>query len=209
MRAGREVGTFDVFHQAVEIDVRVVDQRNCCVDHFAEVVRRDVRCHADGDTGRAVDEQVREPARQDDGLDLRAVEVGHEVDGVFVDVAHHLRCDASHTSLGVTHCCRAVTVDRSEVALAVNERGADREVLGEAGQRVVDRLVAVRVVVTHHFTDDRRALAVRTRRPEAELVHREDDAAVDWLQSVARVWERAANDHAHRVIDVRRAHLVF
>jgi hypothetical protein len=59
----------------------VVDQRDGRVDHLAEVVRRDARRHADGDALRAVDEQVREARRQDDGLEARAVVVGAPRDG--------------------------------------------------------------------------------------------------------------------------------
>jgi hypothetical protein len=67
-RAGREVGALDVLHQPFDGDVRVVDHRNDGVDRLAEVVRRHVRGHPDGDPGRAVDEQVREARREDGGL---------------------------------------------------------------------------------------------------------------------------------------------
>ena len=36
----------------------LLDEPDGAVDHLAQVVRRDVRGHADGDAGRAVDEQV-------------------------------------------------------------------------------------------------------------------------------------------------------
>ena len=65
--AGREVRALDELHQVVGGGVGVVDQVDRGVDHLAEVVRRDVRRHADGDALAAVDEQVREPRRQDAG----------------------------------------------------------------------------------------------------------------------------------------------
>ena len=52
-------------------------------------------------------------------------------------------------------------------------------------------------------------LRVRARRPEADLVHRVEDAAVDGLEAVAHVGQRAADDDGHRVVEVRRAHLVL
>jgi hypothetical protein len=61
---------------------------------LAEVVGRDVRGHADGDPGRAVDQQVRVPGRQDQRLLARLVVVRPEVDGVLVEVAEHLRGQA-------------------------------------------------------------------------------------------------------------------
>ena len=63
--------------------------------------------------------------------------------------------------LGVAHRRRVVAVDRAEVALPVDQRVAQREVLRHAHERVVDRGVAVRVVLAHHVADDARALHVR------------------------------------------------
>ena len=59
-RAGREVGALDVLGQVVHIRGRLVDQLHDRIDDLAQTVHRHVRCHADGDAGRAVDEQVRE-----------------------------------------------------------------------------------------------------------------------------------------------------
>ena len=178
-------------------------------DDLAQVVRRDVRRHADGDAGRAVDEQVREARRQDERLALRAVVVRPEVDRVHVQVAQHLLRDPGQAGLGVPHGRGGVLVDRAEVALAVDELVAHGEVLRHADERVVDRRVAVRVVVAHHVADDAGALDVRARRAEAALVHRVQDAAVDGLQAVADVGQRAADDDGHRVVEVRGAHLVL
>src|SRR5215216_3538581 len=91
--AGREVRSLDVTRQPVDVDVRLVDQRHERVDHLAEVVRRDVRRHADGDAGGAVDEQVREPGRKNRRLPARLVVVRLEVDRVRVDVAQQLGRD--------------------------------------------------------------------------------------------------------------------
>ena len=63
--AGREVGTRNDFHQFRQLDRRIVDDGNAAVDHFAEIVRRNVGGHADGDTAGAVDEKVREASRND------------------------------------------------------------------------------------------------------------------------------------------------
>ena len=110
---------------------------------------------------RAVDEQVREPRRQHGRLHPGAVVVLDEVDRVLVDVGEDLRRDGGHARLGVAHGRGRVAVDRAEVALAVDERVAQREVLRHAHEGVVDRLVAVGVVLAHHVADDRGALAIR------------------------------------------------
>ena len=207
--AGREVRALDVLHQTRRVDVRVVDVGDRGRDRLAQVVRRDVRGHADGDAARAVDQQVREPRRQDDRLVVLAVVVGLEVDRVGVQVAQHLARDRRQPRLRVPHRCGRVLVDRPEVALAVDEHVAHREVLRQAHQGVIDRRVAVRVVLAHHVADDAGGLRVRAVRLQAVLVHREQHAAVDGLQAVADVGQRAPDDDGHGVVEIRRAHLLL
>ncbi len=179
------------------------------VDHLAEVVRRDVRRHADGDAVGAVDEQVRDAGRQDHRLGEPVVVVGHEIDAVLVDVGQHVDRDATEAGLRVPVGRGRVAVDRAVVALAVDERVAHREVLREADHRVVDRRVAVRVVLAEHVADDGRALPVSAGRHEPLLVRAVQDAPVHRLEPVAHIGDRSPDDDAHRVVEVRRPHLVL
>ena len=158
---------------------------------------------------RAVDQQVRELGRQDRRLLLGPVVVVDEVDGVLVDVGEHLAGDRGQARLGVAHRGGGVAVDRAEVALPVDERVAHREVLGQPDERVVQRAVAVRVVLAHHLADDRRALAVRAGGRQPHLAHRVQDPAVDRLEAVADVGQGARHDDAHRVVEVADPHLVL
>src|SRR5690606_6730359 len=61
-----EVRRREVLHERVQPRVRAPDEVDARVDDLAEVVGRDVRRHADGDAGGAVDEEVRERGREDD-----------------------------------------------------------------------------------------------------------------------------------------------
>ena len=98
----------------------------------------------------------------------------------------------------------AVAVERSEVARAVDERIAQRERLRHADERLVERGVAVRMVVAHHVADDLRALAVLGVGGEVLLPHRVEDAALHRLQAVANVGQRARRDDRERVVQVAR-----
>jgi hypothetical protein len=207
--AGREVRAEHVLAQVVRRQVRVVDKRPGRVHDFAEVVGRDVRGHAHGDSGRAVHQEVRQPGRQNRRLLLGAVVVVDEVDGVLVDVGQHFGRDAGQASFGVAHCRGAVAVDGAEVALPVDERVAHREVLGQADEGVVERGVAMGVVLAHDLADDRGAFAERGRGRKPHLAHGVEDAAMDGLQAVAHVRQRARHDYAHRVVEVARLHFVF
>ena len=207
--ARREVGALDDLREPLDVDRRVVDHRHDPVDDLAEVVRREVRRHPDGDPGRAVDEQVGEARRQHRRLPARLVVVRLEVDRVGVDVTQQLGRHAGQTALCVSHGGCRVVVDVPEVALAVDERVAKREGLREADERVVDRLVAVRVVGAHHVADHARTLESRSVRLQAGLVHRVENAPMHGLQAVADVRQGARDDHAHRVVEEARAHLLL
>ena len=65
---------------------RVVKQVKAGVEGFAEVVRRNIGRHPDGDTGAAVYQQMRQAGGQDDGLLLAAVVVWCEIDGFFFNI---------------------------------------------------------------------------------------------------------------------------
>ena len=67
----------------------------------------------------------------------------------------------------------------------------------------------MRMVFSHHVAGDLGALARGAVRRETQLVHSEKDTAMDGLQSVADIGQRATHDHAHRVVEIRAPHLVF
>ena len=88
---------------------------------LTEVVRGNVGCHADGDAGAAVDQEVGEAARKHDRLEGAPVVVGREVDGLFVNVTHHLHGERCHAALGVALCSGRIVAHRAEVALTLHE----------------------------------------------------------------------------------------
>ena len=133
------------FKQRLGARVRIVDQEQRGVAQLGGVVRRDVGRHADGDAGRSVGEEIGERARQHDRLVLAAVVGRAEVDRVLVDAVEQEPRHLGHPRFGVTHRGRVIAVDVAEVALPVDQRIALREILREPDQRVVDRLIAVRM----------------------------------------------------------------
>ena len=180
------------------------------VDDLAHVVRRDVGRHADGDALRAVDQQVGEAAGQHDGLLGRAVVVGHHVDGLFVDVGHQLQGERRQPALGVAHGGGAVVGPAAaEAAVPVDQRVAERELLDHAGQRLVDRRVAVRVVRPHDLAHDLGALAVRPVGALPVVEHGVEDPAVHRLEPVAHVGQGAGDDDGHGVLEERALHLLL
>jgi hypothetical protein len=183
---------------------------NAGVDDLVEVVRGDVRRHPDRNPAAAVDEQVREPRREHDRLLVLAVVGVGQIDGVLVDLADELHRQRGETRLGIALGRRAVVrVRGSEVAVPVDERIPQRELLGHAGERVVDGLTGMRVVLPHDLPHGLGRLLVLAVRTQTLLVHPVDDSALHGLETVARVGERSCRDDRHRVIQEGAFHLLL
>jgi hypothetical protein len=101
MPRGREIRRRHDLDQLLDGRICGLRAAQAGVDHFGEVVRRDVGRHADRDARGAVDQQVGHRVGSDDRLELLAVVVGHEIDGFLVDVGQQLGGDLLQPALGV------------------------------------------------------------------------------------------------------------
>ena len=207
--AGREVGALNDLREVFECRRRLLDQVDGGVDQLSQIVRRDVGRHADRDAVGSVDQQIRSARRQAFRFIRRVIVVRAEAHRVLVELVEQFFREGGETRLGVAHGRRRVVVDRSEIALSVHQRIAHRERLRHADERVVDRGVAMRVVVAHHFADDLGRLAVAAIRAQPGLEHAVQDAPLNGLQTVSHVGQRASDNHAHRVVEIRLLHLDF
>ena len=178
---GREVRRGNDLHQVIDRRVGVAEHMQASIDHFVQVVRWNIGRHTHGNAGRTVDQQIRDAAREDERFFFRAVVVRAEIDGFFVDIAQHLMGDLGEADFGVTHRRGVVAVYRAEVTLAVDQHVAQGEILRHPHDGVVDRAVAVGVVLTDHVTDDTGRLFVRAVPIVVEFVHGEQNATVHGL----------------------------
>src|SRR5439155_3038386 len=91
--AGWKVRPLHVLHERVERDVWIVDLRADAVDHLAQIVRRNIGRHADGDAGSAINEQVWKRSWENGWLGARFVVIRDEIDRVFLHVGHQRRAE--------------------------------------------------------------------------------------------------------------------
>ena len=207
--AGRQVGARDVLHQLLGL-------ASGCLSRYRAAAMTSVRlCGAmfvaipTAIPAVPLTSRFGMPAGRTSRLLLAAVVVGAEVDGVLVDDAHHGHRGLGQPALGVPVGGRGVVAaEAAEVAVAVDQRDPHRPRLGHPDQGVVDRGVAVRVQAAHHRADHLGALDVRAVRAQAHVVHQVQDAALDRLEAVAGVGQRARVDDAVGVLQVRAAHLL-
>ena len=130
-----------------------------------------------------------------------------EINGVFVDVIQHVLGNPIKATFGVSHGSGRVAVDGTEVPLPVHERIAKRKFLCHSHHGVVNRLIAVRMVFPHHFTDGAGRFAELFIGGMTAFKHPVKHATVNGLESVSCIRKRPTDDHGHGVVDVRIFHL--
>src|SRR5690606_25370723 len=100
------------------------------------------------------------------------------------EVRQQLVGNACHAHFGVAHSSSGITVNGTEVALAIHQHVAHGERLGHADDGVVHGRVAVRVVLTDDVADHTSRLLVRLVPVVAELAHGIQHAPVHGLEAV-------------------------
>ena len=206
--ACRKIGPLDVLHEPFDRDIGVLDLGADAVDALAKVVRRDVSGHAHGDACAAIDKEVRK-CRWKNGRFLPGfVVVRTEVDGTLVHVGHEGGAEMLEAGFRITHRGGRIAFHGTEVTLSVDEHFAHRPGLRHVNEGWIDRLVAVRMVVTHRLTDDFRALEVFAVRLDTEFIHRKQNSALRGFQAVAGIREGARNNDRHRVVEKRLRHFI-
>src|SRR6266487_6799444 len=61
----------------------------------------------------------------------------------------------------------------------------------------------MRMIITAGVAADFRALPMLPSREQRQIVHRVKDSSLRWLKAIARIRQRARDDHRHRVIEER------
>ena len=132
-----EIRSRDVFHQPWHVNIRIFDEGQARTDDLAQVVRWNIGCHTNSDSGRAVDQQVRQSRRHHGWLALGTIVILHEVDRFLVDICYELVRNLCHAHLGVTHGGCRVTIYRAEITLSVDQHVTHRKWLRHAYDCVV------------------------------------------------------------------------
>ena len=206
---GGEIRPGYMLEQRIDANLGIFQQGDGAIDHFAEIVRRDIGRHAHGDSRRAIDQQIRDPRRQHVGNLFGVVVIGREIDGFLVEVGEQFLGDAGHADFGVAHGGGLVAVHRTEIALAVHQRVAQGKILRHAHHGVVDGAFTVGMVFADYIANHAGGFFIGFVVVVGQHAHGEQDAAVHRFQAIAHVRQRPAHDHTHGVREIGLAHLGF
>ena len=207
--AGGEVGAAHDVHQRRMVGIGIVDQQICGVDQLGDIVRRDAGRHADGDSARAIGEQIGEEAGKNLRLLILAIIGGSKLDRAFVQARHQVGGGLGQARFGIAHRRSIIAVDIAEIALPVDQRRAQRKILRQPHHRIIDRRVAMRVIFADDVADDAGAFLVgggvarrigrqhvraRPARLHAQQPHRPQQPAMHRLQPIAQIRQRPRRD---------------
>ncbi len=197
--AGGEVRPVEQLHQPRVFDMRIVDQQERGIDHLGDIVAGDVGRHPDRDPARAIGEQIGEQAWKDFRLLLLAIVGGDEIDRALVEAFHQPHRGTGHPRFGVAIGGGVIAVDIAEIALPLDQRVAQREILRETDHGIVNAGIAVRMILADDVADHAGALLEGVGGVELQLAHRPQQPAVDRLQPVAQIRQRTRGDGRQRI----------
>ena len=89
----REIGSFYEVHKVGNRAIGVFHKIYGAVNYLAEVVRRNIGRHTDGNSHASVYEEVWKSRRENDGLFAAVVEVRCKIDNFLFYIAHKLVCE--------------------------------------------------------------------------------------------------------------------
>ena len=138
----------------------VVDNFYNSMNHLSQIVRRNVCCHTNSNTGCSVYQKIRIAGRKHRRLFLSLIEVWYKINGIFIDVCEHFHGNFTESCLCISHRSSTVTVDRTKVSMTINKRISCRPVLCHVDQCSVDGTVSMWMVFTHGITDNTRTFSV-------------------------------------------------
>ena len=170
-----------MLHQFFRADCAIFHIGKARIDDFAQIMRRNIGRHADSNAASAIDQQIRESGRQNTRFITAAIIIGLEIDRILIEIFQQAHRRLGQPCFGVAHGGGWIGVHRAEIALTIHERQAHRPILRQTCQCVINRGVAMRVIITHHVADDLGRLTIRPTRNEAAFLGSKQYPAVNGL----------------------------
>ena len=209
--SGGKIRAFNDLDQFVDIcfpifQHMIINDLDNRIDDFSQVVRGNAGRHTNGDAAGSVHQKVRETSRKDFRFFQGSIKVIGKIDRIFPDIGHHLHRDLGETGFRITHGSSAVTVDRTEVSMSVNQHIAHIEILRHMDHRFIDGGITMGMIFTHGIAHDTGGFTIRTGRIKMQFAHGIEDTALNRFQTVSDIRQRTRDDDTHRIVDIAFPH---
>ena len=193
----REVRSLDIIHQGDTIHLRIVHESHASINHLPKIMSRNIRCHTHSDTRSPVDQEIRNTRRHHRRLSQRIVKIVSHIDSLLFQVLHHSLTHKTESRLRITHRSSPIAINRSEVALTINQSITHSPILSHTHQRAIYRAIAMRVIFTQHLTHDTRTLLVRLIVRIAQTLHTEENTPMHRLEAITHIRQGTRHDDTH------------
>ena len=200
--AGRKIRSRNNINQFFNADFRIIYIGTASINHFTQIMRRNVCCHTNGNTVAAVYQQVRKTRRQNCRFLQRFIIVWHKVNSVFVQIVGQTRRNFSESGFGITHSSSAITIHRAKVTLSVNQCQTHRKRLRHTHHGFINRDVAVRVIFTHNIADDTRRFTIWFGAVITVFIHSVNNTAMHRFHTVTSIRQSTGYNHAHGIVQI-------
>ena len=197
--AGGKVRPLHDLHQLIMRGVGLIDQQRGRVQDFMDIMRRDGGGHTDRDSCRAIGQQVREQPGHHLGLFILTIIGRAQIGAILVQPGHQLHRRLGQLGLGIPIGRGIIAIDIAEIALPVDQRIAQRKGLREPHHRVIDRLIAMRMIFADDIAHHAGAFLVTLARVQPQQPHRPEQPPMHRLQPVAQIGQRPRGDGGHGI----------
>ena len=188
---GRKIRPLDILHKVFHGAVRVFHPVNRGVNHFTQIVRRDIGSHTDRNTDGTVYQQIWKSGRKHGRLTQAVIKVRNKRDNLFFKIGHQLVRNFGQSCLGITVRGGTVAVHRTEVTVTFYQRIAHGKILCHAHHGAVYGGITVRMIPAQHITDRGGRFTERLVRGQMILIHGIHDPALTGLHPVPDIRKRA------------------
>ena len=168
-------------------------------------MRRDIGGHAHGDPAAAIGQKIGKGCGQNHGLGERAVVVFPEIHRIFRQAFQKRLGDNGHPRLCVSARGGIVAVDISKIALTIHQRIAHVEILRQAGHGIIDRRIAMGMIIAHHIAGNLRRFAKSAVGSQLQFAHCIKNAAVNRFQTISCIRQSAVHDRRKRIGEITLA----
>ena len=156
-----EIRSLHPLHQFLAGQFRIVNVCHTGINHFVQIMGRDIRCHTNCNTCSTIDKQIGNLSGHYGRLNQRIIEIRGHIHSFLIQILHHGLAHQTQACLRVTHRSGSIAIHASEVSLPVHKCVPHVPILSHTHQCAINRAVAMRVILSEYLTHDTCTFLIR------------------------------------------------
>ena len=198
----REIRSFNILHQTIEIYIRIINISTATINDLTEIMSRNISSHTNGNTISTIYQQIRNFSRHHTWFLQCIIEVIRHVYSILIKVIHDMLTHLAQTTLGITHSSRRVTIHRTKVTLAINQKITHIPVLAHTNEGAINRRVTMWVILTKNLTYYTGTFLIGIIASITNTKHTIKDTTMNRFEAISYIRERTSHNNRHRIVDI-------